>query len=424
MSKRRPVWDNYKEKVAKKRMRKGEEKGATGPKGGLTVQRLSANVEGKCQKYSRIGPLTLVPCEKELTLENIKAACKVHFNTELECDVLAGERGPSFTESAQIQNWKVLHVRFVEILEHPTNEKSRTQTASKQPRPQSEPAAGSPPKSSFQHSHSRQTTSVSVRPSPSVVRSVSLSQMLKLGKVIVPDIDVVTLRLEEFCISRMEWLEPFEVSLSLERKPFANGAFREAFLAKSIAGVPKGKYVLKKYLEGEKKGIEALFQSIELHTQKSVQLNALARNFAQRMASEVQAAEFGETFIYGKVYYSSLNGEPVTLENHLDGVFEKFINNTGELCVRPEDASELSLKAETFVHYTFQKSNQQLMVTDIQGVNYSLCDPEIATAELADPDDQAIRFCTGNLSDTAIKSFLTCHECNRYCEMLKLSKQQ
>ena len=196
MSKRRPVWDNYKEKVAKKRMRKGEEKGATGPKGGLTVQRLSANVEGKCQKYSRIGPLTLVPCEKELTLENIKAACKVHFNMELECDVLAGERGPFFTESAQIQNWKVLHVRFVEILEHPTNEKSRTQTASKQPRPQSEPAAGSPPKSSFQHSHSRQTTSVSVTPSPSVVRSVSLSQMLKLGKVIVPDIDVVTLRLE------------------------------------------------------------------------------------------------------------------------------------------------------------------------------------------------------------------------------------
>ena len=417
MSKRRPVWDNYKEKVAKKRMRKGEEKGTTGPKGGLTVQRLSANVEGKCQKYLRIGPLTLVPCEKELTLENIKAACKAHFNTELECDVLAGECGPSFTESGQIQNWKVLHVRFVESLEHPTN-------ASKQPRRQSQPAAGSPSKSSSLNPPSRHATSVSVRPSPSVMRSVSLSQMLKLGKVIVPDIDVVTLRFEEFCISRMEWLEPFEVTLSMERKPFANGAFREAFLAKSIAGLPKGKYVLKKYLEGEKQGIQALFESIELHTRKSVQLNALARNFAQRMAAEVQAAEFGETFSYGKVYYSSLNGESVTIENHLDGVFEKFVNNTGELCVESTDASELNLKAETFVHYTFQKSNQQLMVTDIQGVNYSLCDPEIATAELEDPEDQAIRFCTGNLSDAAIKTFFTCHKCNTYCEMLKLPKQR
>ena len=95
-----------------------------------------------------------------------------------------------------------------------------------------------------------------------------------------------------------------------------------------------------------KKRNRGTFESIELHTRKSVQLNALARNFAQSMASEVQAAEFGETFSYGKVYYSSLNGEPVTLENHLDGVFEKFINNTGELCVTPADATELSLKAD------------------------------------------------------------------------------
>ena len=120
--------------------RKGEEKGPTGQKGGLTVQRLSVNVEDKCQKHSHVRPLTLVPCEKELTLENIKSACKGHFNTELECDVLAGERGPSFTESGQIQNWKVMHVRFVENLEYPTN-------TSKHPIRQSEPAAGSPAKS-------------------------------------------------------------------------------------------------------------------------------------------------------------------------------------------------------------------------------------------------------------------------------------
>ena len=94
--------------------------------------------------------------------------------------------------------------------------------------------------------------------------------------------------------------------------------------------------------------MEALFKSIELHTRKSVQLNALAHNFAQSVASEFQDAEFGEVFSYGKLYYSSLNGEPVTLENHLDGVFENFVNSTGELCVTPTDASELSLKAETF----------------------------------------------------------------------------
>ena len=58
----------------------------------------------------------------------------------------------------------------------------------------------------------------------------------------------------------------------------------------------------------------------------------------------------------------------------------------------PAYASELRLKAETFAHYTFQKSNQQLMVTDIQGVNYSLCDAEIAMAELEDPEDHAMHW--------------------------------
>lgn len=78
------------------------------------MQRLSANVEGKCEKYSRIGALTLVPLEEEVTLPNIKAACKAHFKTNLECNVLAGERGPSYTVASQIQNWNVMHIRFIE----------------------------------------------------------------------------------------------------------------------------------------------------------------------------------------------------------------------------------------------------------------------------------------------------------------------
>ena len=37
-------------------------------------------------------------------LENIKDACKIYFNTELGCDVLAGERNPSFTDVRKIRN--------------------------------------------------------------------------------------------------------------------------------------------------------------------------------------------------------------------------------------------------------------------------------------------------------------------------------
>ena len=38
-------------------------------------------------------------------------------------------------------------------------------------------------------------------------------------------------------------------------------------------------------------------------------------------------------------------------------------------------------KADTFVHYTCEKSQRNLVVLDIQGVGYSLCDPEVAPKE-------------------------------------------
>lgn len=56
----------------------------------------------------------------------------------------------------------------------------------------------------------------------------------------------------------------------------------------------------------------------------------------------------------------------------LEGTFTKYINNTGKICM--ESNEELELKAQTFVHFTYVKSKEQLMVTDIQGVGYSLCD--------------------------------------------------
>ena len=286
-AKRKQAWNNYKEKFANKRGRKDDKgvAGKSGMNGCITVQRLSANVEGKCQKYSRIGPLTLVQLEKEPTLENIKSACKAHFSTNLECDVLAGERGPSFSNADQIKNWKVIHVRFIEGFFSQETEKSEIQ------RYKSEPCEGSPSKEIQKH----------CEPS-SVPKSVSVSVMLKMGKLIVPENKVVTLKVEEFSIEQgMTWLESIEVAMSVQCKPFAEGAFREAYMAKVFTGLPKGDYVLKKYKKDEAEGIASLFDSIESHTRTSVQLNALAKNFAEKMQLDAPFEEFGNSFAYNKV---------------------------------------------------------------------------------------------------------------------------
>ena len=50
------------------------------------------------------------------------------------------------------------------------------------------------------------------------------------------------------------------------------------------------------------------------------------------------------------------------------------------------DGSEVSLKAETFVHYTYVKSGKKLMVVDIQEKGYGICDPEITSADLRDAE--------------------------------------
>ena len=51
------------------------------------------------------------------------------------------------------------------------------------------------------------------------------------------------------------------------------------------------------------------------------------------------------------------------------------------------------------------------MPVDIQGSGYTLYDPEIASGVLKDGSNE-ILFTTGNLSQTAIKTFSRQHKCN------------
>ena len=84
--------------------------------------------------------------------------------------------------------------------------------------------------------------------------------------------------------------------------------------------------------------------------------------------------------------------------------------------------TEVVLKAEMFCHYTYVKSQNQLTVLDILGAEDSLCDPEIASCQLVD-EDENILFCNGNLSSQAIDMFLSKHVCNKFCKLLNLHKE-
>ena len=90
----------------------------------------------------------------------------------------------------------------------------------------------------------------------SFAASVPLSKTLKLGKVIVPEVDFVTLLVEEFSLTEMQRDGTFPSNL-FTRKSFGSGGFREAYLAKAISGIAMGKYVLKRYKEDNSESLKS-----------------------------------------------------------------------------------------------------------------------------------------------------------------------
>ena len=122
-----------------------------------------------------------------------------------------------------------------------------------------------------------------------------------------------------------------------------------------------------------------------------MQMHSLAKYYASLMEKESSVhKEFGESFGYSKVYLTRNEGQLVTLEPYLEGKFVKYINNGGEVIVR---GSEVASKAETFAHFTYVKSQEAVMVLDIQGTGYNLYDPEVASIKLQDVETKSLLFC-------------------------------
>ena len=107
-------WRQFKNKQRQKRAAKGKRRAreSVEAKDGIIVQRMSSEVTGKQQKYTRIGPREFVPFEfDDITFDNIVEACQKYFAAQIDkdmvCDILAGERGPSCKKMCQIDPFKV-----------------------------------------------------------------------------------------------------------------------------------------------------------------------------------------------------------------------------------------------------------------------------------------------------------------------------
>ena len=214
-------------------------------------------------------------------------------------------------------------------------------------------------------------------------KSISIDELMKAGKLVKPKpVTKVTLEIEEFCMGSRQWQLGQNITVMLEDEKFSSGGFRDAFMATETGSPAKRKWVLKKYNDSSVKTIEeTLSLTVEDHARKQVQMHSVASAIATKFSSNAPD-EFGQSFSY-KIFYTKLNEVPATLEEFVDGTFAKHINNNGGFVEPATDCGyrikTIFEKAQALVHFSYVCSGEVMMLLDIQGSDYNLYDPEIAT---------------------------------------------
>ena len=118
---------------------------------------------------------------------------------------------------------------------------------------------------------------------------------------------------------------------------------------------------------------------LQTRTRKQVQMHMTAKIIAVKLAAKAKNSEvFTRHFSYYTFYFAKLDNEPIRF---VDGEFTKYVNNDGKPCQKLLGKGSLLEQAEALVHFSYEASNEKFMLVDLQGADYKLHDPEIATIE-------------------------------------------
>lgn len=426
MSNNREKWMAYNRDVAKRK--KGEEM-----KNGKKAQKLSSIIvhrmkpipEGKLMKFEPQQPRDFIDFSnyQSLTLKNVKSACEQFYGEQPgSCDVLYSKEGPICDSDEQIVGKKVILIKFIQpsaaTTKKATNNLPSTSMSSSVPGPSK----------SSNISKRRRVSKINIQQkthnsSQRFPRSISISDVLNAGKLQQPvEEKKWDLELEYFDIPSRIWVKENK-TLSIKSEKFAEGAFREAFMAYANDGGKHSLYVVKKFKESTWQKVEKLYQmSLEEHTRKQIQMHMAAQAIANRYFKKLSLQNNRDQwFSYNDAFYSVLDGLPVTVEPYVPGKFIKYINNDGEIG-KSKVNKLLYDKAEALAHFSYHESDEKLMLLDIQGSGLTLYDPEIATAEEFVGLEGERYFCGGNLNGEAMDLFFEKHRCNIYCKLVSLNE--
>ncbi|XP_069601446.1 alpha-protein kinase 2 [Ranitomeya imitator] len=213
--------------------------------------------------------------------------------------------------------------------------------------------------------------------------------------------------------------------IATEDLHFGEGVHRKAFRSKVMCGLlpvfnPGHLCVLKVHnaiAYGTKNNDELVQKNYKLAVQECYVQNT-AREYAKIYAAEAeQLEEFGKVpeIIPIFLIHRPANNIPyATVEEELIGDFVKYsIKDGKEINVLRKD-SEAGQKCCTFQHWVYERTNGNLLITDMQGVGMKLTDVGIATM------GKGYKGFKGNCAVSFIDQFKALHQCNKFCEILGL----
>ena len=218
-------------------------------------------------------------------------------------------------------------------------------------------------------------------------------------------------------INTADWLKPSKPkSIQKAKQPFSAGAQRVAYHAQDRSSGKR--YVIKesKYrMSTEDKESDYMIAVTVCGL-----CTMYANHFNEDKPSDVPEIYFTEVeyFQHHKVSNGHTEHVPYIVEPYMEGSYQKYNTNGG--WVTP-NTDLYSCTLQAFSHYSWAKSNKQLVICDLQGV------PEGNRICLTDPAVHCINYMllqsksgSNNLGFPGIQRFFASHICNDICHEMKL----
>ncbi|XP_061119678.1 alpha-protein kinase 2 isoform X2 [Conger conger] len=243
------------------------------------------------------------------------------------------------------------------------------------------------------------------------------------------DVKCTPLLFKEDFLSEQYFGENQPTSILTEQAHFGEGMYRRAFRTKLLGGMlpvfsPGHPCVLKVHnaiSQGTRNNDELIRKNYSLAVEECCVQNT-AREYIKAYTTVARSAEdFGEVpeiIPILLVHRPSSDIPYATLEEELMGDFVKYSVKDGKEINLTRRDSEPGQKCCAFQHWVYDKTEGNLLVTDMQGVGMKLTDVGIATPK------KGYKGFRGNCATSFIDQFKALHQCNKFCQLLGLKSLQ